>query len=524
MLPLSNSSSQVKDRGVHGNPKRTITAFDFKKALNFVRSHVSFHQFAWALILFLLEFCIFLAFTATTRAPSPPTAADRLSPVRRPQLQGTPPEQVSQQPLVPPHHPDDRAQCKYGRVYVYDLPPIFNKKLLENCQDLDPRRSQCAAVSNDGFGPNATTLAGTVPRELAHAWYWTDLFAGEIIFHARISTHRCRTMEPESAAAFYVPFYAGLAVSKYLFTNYTAKERDAPCQNLLRWIKGQPHWKRSNGSDHFLMLGRSSWDFRRARDGDWGTSFLLMPLMRQMFRLTIEKSLGDPLEVSVPYPSGFHPRTTSEVGQWQEFVRSRKRSSLFTFVGGKRGYIKNDFRALLLDQCYEESDSCKAVDCAKTPCLDGASSVLDAFLDSDFCLQPRGDSVTRRSTFDCMLAGSIPVFFWEGTVGGQYELYMSDQTESFSVFIHRNKVRNGTSIRKVLEGYSREDVKRMREKVIDMIPRISYAFPAAEGGLGNLKDAFDIGVEEVLRRIVKNANPYRSGVGTRIMNEITFPE
>ena len=79
---------------------------------------------------------------------------------------------------------------------------------------------------------------------------------------------------------------------------------------------------------------------------------------------------------------------------------------------------------------------------------------------------------------------------------------MSGELESFSVFIHRNKVRNGTSIRKILEGYSGEDIKRMREMVIDMIPRISYGFPGGE--LGNDRDAFDVAVEEVLRRIVSN--------------------
>ncbi|KAL3526839.1 hypothetical protein ACH5RR_011495 [Cinchona calisaya] len=478
------SKSSFQDKGhinIHGKPKNII---HLKKAMTFVKSHFSFYNFAWFLIIFLLEILVTLVFTSTTtRSSSPPT--------------------TTAHEFLSIDHSEEK--CKYGKVYVYELPPMFNKELLENCDDLNPWKSQCAAVSNNGFGPNATSLAGTVvPKELTPPWYWTNLFAGEIIFHTRSLNYKCRTTEPESATAFYVPFYAGLAVSKYLLNlSSSARDRDAPCQRFLGWIKHQPYWKKSNGSDHFLMLGRSSWDFRRARDDDiWGTSFLRMPLMKQMYRLTIERHLTDPLDVSVPYPSGFHPNSLSDIRKWQEFVRTRDRPNLFTFVGGKRGYIKNDFRALLLDICYKESGSCKALDCGKIPCLDGSSAVIEAFLDSDFCLQPRGDSVTRRSTFDCMLAGSIPVFFWEGTVGGQYELFMSNEPESFSVFIHRNEVRNGTtSIRKVLEGYSREDIRRMRDKVIDMIPRISYAFPGNERSANNIRDAFDIGVEEVLRRI-----------------------
>ena len=44
-------------------------------------------------------------------------------------------------------------------------------------------------------------------------------------------------------------------------------------------------------------------------------------------------------------------------------------------------------------------------------CYNGASAILDTFLGSDFCLQPRGDTYTRRSVFDCIVASSIPVFF-----------------------------------------------------------------------------------------------------------------
>ncbi|CDP02549.1 unnamed protein product [Coffea canephora] len=398
---------------------------------------------------------------------------------------------------------DNHEQCKYGKVYAYDLPPIFNKELVINCHDLDPWKSKCPAVSNNGFGPNAAaTLVGTVPQKLAPSWWWTDMFSGEIIYHTRMSHYKCRTMEPESATAFYVPFYAGLAVSKYLFTNYTASERDYPCERFLEWVKEQPYWKRSNGSDHFLVLGRMTWDFRRKTDDDWGTRFLLTPLMKNMLRLTVERHRWDPLEISYPYPTGFHPRSAPEIEQWQQFAGSRNRTSLFTFVGAKRQKVKNDFRTLLLDHCRSEADACNLVDCDKTPCSDGSSAILEALLHSDFCLQPRGDTDTRKSTFDCMLSGSIPVFFWEGSFRGQHEMFLSGEPESYSVFIDRKEVRNGTSVRRVLEGISEEDIKRMRDKVIELIPRLVYAFPSE--GLGNdAKDAFDITVEGVLQKVVQ---------------------
>ncbi|KAL2499620.1 glycosyltransferase 18 [Abeliophyllum distichum] len=389
-------------------------------------------------------------------------------------------------------------QCQSGMVYVYDLPVMYNKELIDNCHDLDPWHSRCNAVSNDGLGPITAGLSDGMPENLAPAWYWTDMLSSEIIYHARILKHKCRTTEPELATAFYIPFYAGLAVAKYLFTNYTAKERDWHSEMLLKWLQDQPYWKRANGSDHFIMLGRVTWDFRRSNDEDWGSSFIHMPLMKKILRLCIERDQWDHLEIGVPYPTGFHPKSKSDLDQWLNFVQTRKRRSLFTFVGAKRK-VKSDFRSILLSHCYNESESCRVVDCAGTRCYDGTWEILEAFLDSDFCLQPRGDTYTRKSMFDCMLAGSIPVFFWKRSIYDQYQWFLTDEPENFSVFIDRKDVRNGVSIKKVLEGYNMEQIRRMREKIIEFIPRFVYSYMGSDE-TGNKNDAFDLAIDGVLNR------------------------
>lgn len=557
MRPFFKFSSSVKKGHNFLDKLPDKKAINLKNMLKFVKSHVSLYHCSWLLIILLFQVFILLVFLTASRGPTPqqfsrihsqeeqnhqqqeqqqqgiihqvappPPSDEKQVAIQQQQQQGevnhrlVPPPPPhgdggnTKQPVkiehlishqAPPPPPEDDHDkdevCKFGKVYLYDIPPMFNKDLVKNCDDLDPWKSKCDAVCNDGFGPNATSLAGTVPHELTPSWWWTDMFASEIIYHIRMSNYKCRTMDPESATAFYVPFYAGLAVSKYLFTNYTPEERDHRCKIFLGWMKEQAYWKRSNGSDHFLVLGRITWDFRRKTDDDWGTRFLFMPLMKNMLKLAIEQNIWDPLEISIPYPTGFHPRSASEIERWQEFVRSRKRTNLFTFVGAKRLKAKNDFRALLFDHCYNESDSCKLVDCAKTSCSDGSSAILETFLHSDFCLQPKGDSETRKSTFDCMLSGSIPVFFWEGSFRGQYKLFLPGEPETYSVFVDHKEVINGTSVRRVLEGYSKEDIKMMRDKIIDFIPRFLYGFRSK--GLGNAKDAFDIAVEEVLQRMVK---------------------
>lgn len=401
------------------------------------------------------------------------------------------------------------SKCPFGKFFVYDLPPMLNVKIYENCDKLSPWGSRCSALSNNGFGQPATGLEKVIPKNLVHAWYWTDQFASEIIFHNRLLHHKCRTMEAESAAAYYVPFYAGLAVGKYLWSKYNPKDRDMHCEIMLDWLNHQPYFNRSSGWDHFMVMGRITWDFRRSKDGDWGSHCIYMPSMRNITRLLIERNPWDYFDVGVPYPTGFHPTTDADVRRWQEFVRSRDRKSLYCFAGATRGFIQNDFRGLLLSQCRNDSDACRLVDCAGTKCANGTSEILEAFLDSDFCLQPRGDSFTRRSIFDCMIAGSIPVFFWRRTAYYQYELFLPSEPESYSVFIHRNEVKNGTTlIRDVLERIGKEKVKMMREKVIELLPRIIYAKPFQ--GLDGLKDAADIALDGVMKRFETHGeNGYR---------------
>ncbi|KAH9619609.1 hypothetical protein KSS87_022489 [Heliosperma pusillum] len=391
-----------------------------------------------------------------------------------------------------------KSDCELGKFYVYDLPAEFNVDIHKNCDKLSPFGSRCSAFSNNGFGLPAVEINNVIPSSLANTWYWTDQFSSEILFHNR-------TLTAESAAAYYIPFYAGLEVGKFLWGDKSVKERDAHCEMMLHYIgRLFPYFNQSNGWDHFLVMGRITWDFRRTKDEDWGSKCIHMSSMRNITRLLIERNPWDYLDVGVPYPTGFHPNTDSDVALWQSFVSKRERNSLFCFVGGTRGFFRNDFRGLLLNQCRDSGGSCRVVDCSGTRCANdtaGTTEILETFLDSEFCLQPRGDSFTRRSIFECMIAGSIPVFFWRRSAYLQYKWFLPGEPDSYSVFIHRDEVKNGTSIKSVLEKYSKDEVNKMREKVVEFIPKFIYGKP--NKGLGTIKDAVDIAVDGVLRRIKK---------------------
>ncbi|KAI4357069.1 hypothetical protein L6164_001042 [Bauhinia variegata] len=82
-------------------------------------------------------------------------------------------------------------------VYVYDWPARFNLGMLSRCQQLNIYTNMCPHVANRGLGqllPDHST-----------SWLFTRQFIAEIIFHARVENHPCRTWQPNRANLFYVP-------------------------------------------------------------------------------------------------------------------------------------------------------------------------------------------------------------------------------------------------------------------------------------------------------------------------------
>ncbi|KAL8552636.1 hypothetical protein ACS0TY_001358 [Phlomoides rotata] len=59
------------------------------------------------------------------------------------------------------------------------------------------------------------------------------------------------------------------------------------------------------------------------------------------------------------------------------------------------------------------SNFCEFVDCSNGICKHDPIKFMKPMLQASFCLEPPGDTPTRKSTFDSILAGCIPVFFEE---------------------------------------------------------------------------------------------------------------
>ncbi|XP_008798428.2 probable xyloglucan galactosyltransferase GT17 [Phoenix dactylifera] len=400
--------------------------------------------------------------------------------------------------------PPEKCDPDIAPFYIYDLPTRFNLALLRRCRSLNMYTDMCPHVAHRGLGqPVPHPLSSSGGDAASPSWYATHQFIAEMIFHARAERHPCRTLDPSSAFLFYVPFYAGLYTSS-VFRESDRAVRDALAVDLAAHISAHASFRRGHGRDHFLALGRTAWDLMRsdaASSRDFGANRLLvLPEVLNMSVLTVERHPWDGRnQFAIPYPSYFHPFSADEVAAWQAEVRRSKRSYLFTFVGGPRNATdKAAVRAEILRQCGA-SDRCLRVECEPgSPRCHGPDRVLAVMKQAEFCLQPPGDSFTRRSVFDSVLAGCVPVFFSEHTAYTQYRWYVPSRAEEWSVFLGPD--RSGR-IGEELSRIPKEAVERMRETVIDMIPRVTYAHPNASRSALGFRDAVDVALVELTKHV-----------------------
>jgi len=133
-----------------------------------------------------------------------------------------------------------------------------------------------------------------------------------------------------------------------------------------------------------------------------------------MTKLALEAPVGATHLHSIPYPSfrsGLHPR---ELEQYNAAVSGANRTYLVSAIWGDHGSDNSiQQRRELQGQC-DISDDCIFIN------LDGhreesnTNTVVSSMLKSIFCLQPEGDTPSRKSMIDAISLGCIPVLVSEG--------------------------------------------------------------------------------------------------------------
>jgi hypothetical protein len=127
--------------------------------------------------------------------------------------------------------------------------------------------------------------------------------------------------------------------------------------------------------------------------------------------------------------------------------------------------------------------------------------VLSAFMDADFCLQPRGDTPTRRSAFDSMIVGCISIFFHKYIAYMQYKWHLPGDSESYSVFIDERDIQQGMKVEVTLKKFMHEQIVSLHERVISLLPNIVYLNVLSPGEVSDREDAFNFSVNGMAEKI-----------------------
>ncbi|KAL1372512.1 hypothetical protein HN51_002653 [Arachis hypogaea] len=405
---------------------------------------------------------------------------------------------------------EGEKRCDKRWIHIRKIPPRFNLDLLSKCSEYPLFDDFCPYLANHGLGQKT--------HNHSNSWYRTDPSTLELIFHRRMLEYPCLTHDPSLADAIFLPYYASLDALRYLYGPDYNSSSDHGLELFEFLQDDSPEiWARRMGHDHFLVMARPAWDFTQPLHNDpplWGTSFLELPEFYNVTALTLESRAWPWQEHAVPYPTSFHPPNLGLLESWVQRVRRSKRSNLAMFAGGGGSSTggPNVRRSIRMECEYATANAtgvdgyeslCEFVDCSNGVCEHDPLRFMRPMLKSSFCLQPPGDTPTRRSTFDGIVAGCIPVFFEDLSAKAQYGWHLSEnEFESFSVFIPKEDVVfKGLKILDVLKQIPRARVRRMREKVLELIPRVVYRKHNSSPGLRMKKDAFDITVDGTLEKI-----------------------
>ncbi|KAI4344921.1 hypothetical protein L6164_012101 [Bauhinia variegata] len=406
----------------------------------------------------------------------------------------------------------DSDYCTGRYIYIHELPSRFNNDFIKNCEVLtegsDQHPNMCPYLENFGFGLQVENSNGALSN--SSSWYATNQYSLEVIFHKKMKSYECLTNDSSLASAIFVPFYPGLDNSRFMFGNQNETLKDFFGKDLVQWLSGKREWKKMWGRDHFLVSGRIAWSYRRQIDNmsQWGSNFRVLPESMNMSMLATEASSWSN-DIAIPYPTPFHPSKDSEILRWQRGISKRKRPYLFTFTGAPRPQLDDSLRGKIINHC-QGSKFCKFLDCSNGDNCYNPSKFMRVLQNCVFCLQPPGDSHTRKSIFDSMLAGCIPVFFDAGSAYTQYLWHLPKNRTKYSVYIPVRDVKEWyPNIEKILLGFSEQEVLAMRQEVIKLIPRIVYAYPGSK--LEMFEDSFDIAVKGMLERIERVRELMRNG-------------
>ncbi len=233
----------------------------------------------------------------------------------------------------------------------------------------------------------------------------TNQYSTEFIFAQEIARSPLLVRDCQQADVVYVPLEAQWAYcaewSQYFEGTELIRTKIDDFSRNLKTIL--PLWREK---PHFMAISRLA---------VWGSGLNLQAFLDVgMTILTIEGD-GRPELIEVPYPGQFHWHAGLQQNRFIKKALAEKARLAFQAFMIEHNDMPLSNRAELYDACSSTEEDCQHSFPAQWS-SDWAEQFYQNASQAWFCIQPAGDSATRRSTFDCLLAGSIPVFFQQSSI------------------------------------------------------------------------------------------------------------
>jgi hypothetical protein len=137
----------------------------------------------------------------------------------------------------------------------------------------------------------------------------------------------------------------------------------------------------------------------------------------------------------------------------------------------------NIVRRRMQKDCLAEQHHCKWIDTAHScsGMVNNSNSML-VYRQSTFCLAPPGDSLTRKSLFDSIMAGCIPVINAKATITQYFWHIPPEDVDLVSVYIPRQAISDkGLNFLSFLKNISSDKVRKMQQRLREIAPSIQYS-------------------------------------------------
>ena len=389
-------------------------------------------------------------------------------------------------------------------------------------------------------------------RNRVHAPLWdTDQYSLGSLLYERALAYRCRTRDPSNADLFFVPAFRGtlgtvqecaepdskvklLQRLRVVLLNASSAQR----HGLLDGANGPPTTLEARGgADHIILNPRSGMNWERYPycELQMGSARLGAALWLSMeshphngswvypegycgkvcVKAYYPQLVSESFYWSVPWTSAVHlDSTSSSTPPWtSQHVRSMLVAAHFLVAPGHPGIPKPtlQLRQALLQQCSAQPTKCRSVPpllykgsgCSGIKCLSSERTAL-LYWDSTFCLQPGGDTITRKGIVDALLLGCIPVLFHTGQPA-QWAWHWGTWVDDATVTFNQSAVRHGElDVISTLSAIPTARVAAMQASVRQHAHRMHYAAvdtSQLRSGLRGLSmpDAFEVILEGAWR-------------------------